>query len=170
MRARLGPGRRKLVGLDSLLSALDPPRSAGGTIVFTNGCYDLLHVGHLELLEAAKALGDVLVVGVNRDASVRRLKGKQRPYVPFEERAALLAGLEAVDWVIGFEEDTPEALVRAIRPDVLVKGDDWPLADVVGRESIEARGGRVVRIPLVEGRSTTRLVARMARPPRDRTP
>jgi D-beta-D-heptose 7-phosphate kinase/D-beta-D-heptose 1-phosphate adenosyltransferase len=144
---------------------LDPVRAAG-TIVFTNGCYDLLHVGHLRLLEAAAVLGDALVVGVNEDASVRRLKGGHRPYVPFDERATLVAALEAVDWVVGFDEDTPEALVRAIRPHVLVKGGDWPLERVAGRETVEASGGRVVRIPLVAGRSTTTLVERVARAPR----
>jgi D-beta-D-heptose 7-phosphate kinase/D-beta-D-heptose 1-phosphate adenosyltransferase len=138
--------------------------------VFTNGCYDLLHVGHLALLESAAALGDVLVVGVNEDAAVVRLKGKNRPYVPFEERAALLAGLEAVDWVIGFEEDTPERLIRDLRPDVLVKGEDWVEGDIVGRDSIERRGGRVVRVPLVAGRSTTALAQRVARGPRVRIP
>jgi D-beta-D-heptose 7-phosphate kinase/D-beta-D-heptose 1-phosphate adenosyltransferase len=164
-----GPSLRKLVDLDPLLSTLEPARARGATIVFTNGCYDLLHVGHLRLLESAAALGDVLVVGINRDASVGRLKGRHRPYVPFEERASLLAALESVDWVIGFDEDTPEALVRAIGPDVLVKGVDWSLEQVAGRETVEARGGRVVRIPLVPGRSTTTLVERVAGPPRDRS-
>jgi len=160
----------KLVELDRLQAALEPLRASGRTIVFTNGCYDLLHVGHLRLLESARALGDALVVGVNRDASVRRLKGKHRPFVPFEERASIVAGLEAVDWVIGFDEDTPETLVRSLRPDVLVKGGDWALESVAGRETIEARGGRVVRVPLVSGRSTTALAERMGRRPREPEP
>ena len=157
----------KLVELDLLRAALGPLRARGGILVFTNGCYDILHVGHLRLLESARALGDALVVGVNRDESVGRLKGMRRPFVPFEERASIVAGLEAVDWVIGFDEDTPEVLVRALRPDVLVKGGDWPLASVAGRETIEALGGRVVRVPLVPGRSTTALAERIARRPRE---
>lgn len=136
-------------------------RSGGGRVVFTNGCFDLLHVGHLDLLERARDLGDLLVVGVNGDASVRRLKGTGRPLVPFEDRARLLAALAVVDVVVGFDDDTPLALVRAVEPDVLVKGGDWSPDRIVGREVVLARGGRVLSLPLVPGRSTSGLLARL---------
>ena len=133
----------------------------GRVAVFTNGCFDLLHVGHLRLLQAAAELGDLLVVGINDDPSVRRLKGAGRPYVALEDRAELLAGLEPVDRVVAFGEDTPLRLIEALNPDVLVKGADWALDRIVGREHVEARGGRVVRLPLEPGRSTTELIARI---------
>ena len=118
-----------------------PPRAAGARIVFTNGCFDLLHPGHVRYLEAARALGDVLVVGLNDDASVRRLKGPGRPILPLAERAEVLAGLAAVDHVSPFAEDTPLALIEALAPDVLVKGADWAADDIVGRDQVLARGG-----------------------------
>src|SRR6185436_15891222 len=129
-------------------------------VVFTNGVFDLLHVGHLDLLEKARALGDALVVGVNSDASVRRLKGKNRPIVPLRERMEMLAGLKPVDFVVPFGEDTPARVIAAIRPAVLVKGADYRADQIVGAETVRSSGGRVVRIPLVAGRSTTRIVAR----------
>ncbi len=127
-------------------------------LVFTNGCFDLLHVGHLRLLQEARALGDALIVAVNSDASVRRLKGAKRPVTRQEERAALLAGLEAVDYVTIFEEDTPLQTVLACRPDILVKGGDYTPETIVGRAEVESWGGRVATIPLVEGRSTTKIL------------
>jgi D-beta-D-heptose 7-phosphate kinase/D-beta-D-heptose 1-phosphate adenosyltransferase len=136
-------------------------RSAGERIVFTNGVYDLLHRGHAEYLEEARALGDRLVVGVNSDASVRRLKGPERPLVPEAERAELLAALACVDLVVIFEDDTPERLIRAVEPDVLVKGADWALEDIVGREFVESRGGRVARIVVREGLSTRAIIGRI---------
>lgn len=145
----------------ALSAVLGPVRAAGRTVVFTNGCYDLLHAGHLSLLESAAMQGDVLIVGLNDDGSVRRLKGSSRPFVPFPERAELLSGLEVVDWIVGFAEETPARLIEAVQPDVLVKGGDWSSAAVVGRELVEARGGRVVRIPLLEGRSTTAIAERI---------
>ncbi len=151
----------KVVPREAIRATLDAERRNGRTVVFTNGCYDLVHAGHLHLLEAAAALGDVLVVGINTDSSVRRLKGPARPILPFKERARLLAGLEVVDWVVGFEEDTPEALIREIAPDVLVKGGDWTPDRIVGRDLVEARGGRVVSVPLEAGSSTSALVARI---------
>lgn len=133
-----------------------------GPVVFTNGVFDLLHVGHVALLEAARAEGAALVVGVNDDASARRLgKGPGRPVVPGAERARLVAALQAVDCVVLFPEDTPAELVRALRPDVLVKGADYARADIVGADAVEGWGGRVVRVPLVAGHSTTELVARL---------
>ena len=130
-----------------------------GRVVFTNGVFDLLHAGHVALLEAARAEGDVLVVGVNSDASVRRLgKGPDRPLVPEGERARVLAALAAVDCVVLFDEDTPLALIRRLRPDVLVKGADYAREAIVGAAEVEGWGGRVVRVPLVEGKSTTALL------------
>ncbi|MGH7537612.1 MAG: adenylyltransferase/cytidyltransferase family protein [Gemmatimonadales bacterium] len=133
-----------------------------GPVVFTNGVFDLLHVGHVGLLEGARELGAALVVGVNSDAGVRRLgKGPGRPFVPEAERARLLAALACVDCVVLFEEDTPLALIRALRPDVLVKGADYEPSAIVGATEVEGWGGRVVRIPLVPNRSTTDLVHRL---------
>lgn len=136
-------------------------RSEGRTVVFTNGCFDLLHVGHLSLLEAARALGDVLVVGINADSSVRRLKGPGRPVVPEAERAEVLLALECVDRVAIYAEDTPLAVITALGPDVLVKGADWAEDEIVGRDEVVGGGGRVVRVPIVPGRSTSDLLARI---------
>ncbi len=136
-----------------------------GRVVFTNGVFDLLHPGHVELLEAARREGDALVVGVNTDASVRRLgKGVDRPLAAEDARARVLAGLAAVDCVVLFDEDTPLELIRALEPDVLVKGADYPLDRIVGADWVEARGGRVVRVPVLPGFSTTALVERLRAP------
>ena len=133
-----------------------------GPVVFTNGVFDLLHVGHVALLEAARAEGGALVVGVNSDASVRRLgKGTDRPVVPGQERARLLAALACVDCVVLFDEETPLALIQRLRPDVLVKGADYARRAIVGADQVEGWGGRVVRVPLVKGASTTQLLARL---------
>lgn len=161
MRPPHGSADAKVLAVADLLRALTLERQRGSTVVFTNGCYDLLHIGHLRLLESAAGLGDLLVVGLNDDESVRRLKGPGRPFVPFGERASLLAGLEVVDWVVGFHEDTPGVIIDAILPDVLVKGGDWGVDRIVGRETVERRGGRVLSLPLVPGRSTTSLVERV---------
>lgn len=135
-----------------------------GRVVFTNGVFDLLHAGHVALLEAARAEGDVLVVGVNSDASVRWLgKGPDRPLVAEGERARVLAALAAVDCVVLFAEDTPLALIRRLRPDVLVKGAEYARAAIVGADEVEGWGGRVVRVPLVEGKSTTELLRKLRR-------
>jgi D-beta-D-heptose 7-phosphate kinase/D-beta-D-heptose 1-phosphate adenosyltransferase len=136
-------------------------RAAGERIVFTNGVFDLLHRGHVEYLEEARALGDRLVVGVNADDSVRRLKGPERPLVPEDERRELVAALACVDLAVLFVEDTPERLIRAVGPDVLAKGGDWSVDRIVGREFVEARGGRVVSVPLRPGLSTSSLVERI---------
>ncbi len=133
-----------------------------GPVVFTNGVFDLLHVGHVALLEAARAEGGALVVGVNSDASARRLgKGTDRPLVSGQERARLLAALACVDCVVLFDEETPLALIKRLRPDVLVKGADYARAAIVGADQVEGWGGRVVRVPLVPGASTTALLARV---------
>ncbi|HVO12576.1 MAG TPA: D-glycero-beta-D-manno-heptose 1-phosphate adenylyltransferase [Vicinamibacteria bacterium] len=136
-------------------------RTQGRTLVMTNGCFDLLHPGHLALLEAARQAGDVLVVALNSDASVRRLKGEGRPLVPQAERAEVLLALEPVDAVVIYEEDTPIELVRVLRPEVLVKGADWAQERIVGRAEVEADGGRVLRVELLPGRSTSSILQRM---------
>lgn len=139
-------------------------REAGLAAVMTNGCFDLLHPGHVSLLEAARAEGDLLVVALNSDASVRALKGEGRPLVPAAERAEILLALVAVDRVVVYDEETPIEVVRALLPDVLVKGADWALDDIVGRAEVEAAGGRVVRVELVPGRSTSSIVETIRRP------
>lgn len=134
----------------------------GRTVVFTNGVFDILHPGHVRYLADARALGDALIVGVNADASVRRLsKGPERPIHPEQERAEVLAALACVDAVVIFGEDTPHAVIAAVQPDVLVKGADWAADAIVGRDVVEARGGRVVRIPLAPGYSTTAILNRL---------
>ena len=138
-------------------------RARGETIVFTNGVFDLLHPGHVKYLQDARSLGDVLIVGLNSDASVRRNKGPSRPITPEPERAEMLAALAAVDAVVIFDEDTPAEIIRAVQPDILVKGADWAADQIVGRDTVEARGGRVVRIPLEQGYSTTAIVERVRR-------
>jgi D-beta-D-heptose 7-phosphate kinase/D-beta-D-heptose 1-phosphate adenosyltransferase len=144
--------------IDELLHALEPIRRAGREIVFTNGCFDILHAGHVRYLQAARRLGQVLVVGLNDDASVKRLKGPERPLNAQDDRAELLASLSCVDFVVLFGEDTPYELISQVRPDVLVKGEDWRDKGVVGSEIVEGAGGRVVLVPMLEGRSTTGLV------------
>lgn len=136
--------------------------SQPGSVVFTNGVFDLLHVGHVTLLEQARALGTGLIVGVNSDASVRRLnKGVERPLVPAHDRARVVAALASVDCVVVFDEDTPLELIRALKPDVLVKGADYEKSQIVGATDVEGWGGRVVRVPLVPNQSTSDLVRRL---------
>ena len=132
-------------------------------LVFTNGCFDIIHRGHTDLFEAARGLGDMLVVAINSDASIARLKGSRRPIVKQEDRAAVLAALEAVDYVTIFDEDTPAEIIDLLKPDVLVKGADYGIDQIVGRERVEADGGEVVRFPLRNGFSTGQLLRRIAR-------
>jgi len=156
---------QKIVTREHLAARLPALRAGGATIVFTNGCFDLMHVGHTRYLQAAKALGDVLVVGVNTDASVRSLdKAPDRPIVPEAQRAEVLAALACVDFVVLFPEPDPHALIAALQPDVLVKGGDWALDRIVGRDIVEARGGVVKTVPLVPGLSTTALIHRIRAP------
>ena len=138
-------------------------RAEGRTVVFTNGVFDLVHLGHVRYLAAARALGDALIVGLNGDASVRRNKGPERPITPQAERAEILLALFSVDAVVVFDEDTPAEIITALQPDVLVKGADWAEDRIVGRDTVEARNGRVVRIPLENGHSTTSIVERVRR-------
>jgi len=136
-------------------------RASGRRIVFTNGVFDLLHPGHVRYLQAARAHGDVLIVGLNSDASVRRNKGPERPINPEHERAEVLAALACVDAVSIFDDDTPADIIRRVQPDILVKGADWPADQIVGRDTVEARGGRVVLEPVEQGYSTTSLITRI---------
>jgi rfaE bifunctional protein nucleotidyltransferase chain/domain len=147
--------------LPELLAERAEWKAAGRAVVFTNGCFDLLHPGHVALFEAARSQGDLLVVGLNSDRSVRALKGEGRPLVTETERAETIAALEAVDRVVVYDEDTPRDVITALAPDVLVKGADWALDAIVGREEVEAGGGRVVRVELLPGRSTTSMVSRI---------
>ena len=137
----------------------DAQRSAGRTVVFTNGCFDVLHAGHVRYLDWARAQGDSLILGLNSDESVRELKGAPRPYVPLEDRATILAALRSVDVVVGFGERTPEVLLERIRPDVHVKSAQYRIEDLPERTVVEAHGGRIVLAPHLDGRSTTDLVA-----------
>jgi D-glycero-beta-D-manno-heptose 1-phosphate adenylyltransferase len=152
----------KIVTREQLVEQLQPLRATGARIVFTNGCFDLMHIGHTRYLQAARALGNLLVVGVNSDDSVRSLeKAPDRPIVPEAQRAEVLAALGCVDFVVLFSEPDPKALITAVQPDVLVKGGDWPLDRIIGRDVVEARGGMVRTIPLVPGFSTTALIHRI---------
>ncbi len=150
-----------VLSIEEAASWVAAQRAAGRAVVFTNGVFDLVHPGHVTYLAAARAEGDVLIVAVNSDRSVRANKGPSRPILPEHERAELLGALAVVDAVVIFDDETPDAIVKALQPDVLVKGADWAHDAIVGRETVEARGGRVVRIEMVPGYSTSRIVARM---------
>jgi len=167
-RDRPGYGRvtasqapRRLLDWQDAAAEAQRVRADAGTVVFTNGVFDLLHPGHVRYLQEARALGDLLIVGLNSDASVRGIKGPDRPINPERERAEVLLALACVDGVVIFEEETPHAIISTIQPDVLVKGADWGPDDIVGRDVVEARGGRVVRIDLAPGYSTTELIRRI---------
>jgi rfaE bifunctional protein nucleotidyltransferase chain/domain len=146
---------KTIAELAPLLSLL---RATGQKIVFTNGCFDLIHPGHTRYLATAHALGDILVVAVNSDASVRSIKGEKRPINSQQDRAETLAALESVNFVTIFDEPDPYKVISALQPDVLVKGGDWPVEKIIGRDVVEARGGRVVNVPFVEGASTTGII------------
>jgi D-beta-D-heptose 7-phosphate kinase/D-beta-D-heptose 1-phosphate adenosyltransferase len=149
---------RKLHERQALARLLAGRRTKGETVVFTNGCFDLLHVGHVKYLQAARQLGDLLVLGLNSDASIRRLKGPKRPLIDQDERAHILAALDCIDFVVIFDEDTPLDLITALRPDILVKGADYTPEGVVGKDLVESWGGRVELIDLVDGRSTSSII------------
>jgi rfaE bifunctional protein nucleotidyltransferase chain/domain len=151
----------QVVSEEILIEHVAAARRAGRRIAFTNGCFDLLHPGHIRTLEQARSLGDLLVVAVNSDRSVREMKGAGRPLVPEGERAEVLAALEAVDWVVIFDDPTPRRLIARLVPEVLVKGGDWGEDEIVGREEVEAAGGRVVRVPLEPGLSTSEMIDRI---------
>ena len=164
-----GADAARVLSLPDAVSLIDRLRRSGAVIVFTNGVFDLLHPGHVRYLRQARALGDALVIGLNSDASVRRNKGSDRPITPENERAEILAALDCVDAVVIFDEDTPAEIIRACQPDVLVKGADWPADQIVGRDTVEARGGRVVRVTVEPGHSTSRLIDRIRQEGRERT-
>ena len=151
----------RILTLEQAILRFAREKRNGRTLVFTNGCFDLLHPGHIQSLEQARALGDELLVAINSDASVKTLKGVGRPIMPELERAEVLAALDAVDAVIIFDELTPQRVIAALLPDVLVKGGDWPGNQIVGREEVEAAGGRVVSVPVVPGYSTTEILQKI---------
>jgi D-beta-D-heptose 7-phosphate kinase/D-beta-D-heptose 1-phosphate adenosyltransferase len=150
--------RGKITTVTDLSKRIDRARRAGEVVVFTNGCFDLLHIGHIRSLEQARSLGDRLIVAVNFDTSVRRAKGPDRPILPASERMELVAALGCVDWVVGFRADTPIRLIEKLRPDILAKGGDWTLDTIVGRDEVESWGGRVVRLNVIPGARTSDLI------------
>ena len=152
--------RNKVVTRDEAARSVRAAQRRGECVVFTNGCFDLIHLGHVRSLEEARGLGDRLVVGLNGDASVRRLKGAGRPVIPGRQRAEVLAGLESVEWVVVFRGATPLGLIQALRPDVLAKGGDWSLDQIVGRREVESWGGRVVRLRELPGLHTSTILER----------
>jgi len=153
--------RDKILNRASMLAERENLRVAGRALVFTNGCFDILHPGHVRYLAEARALGDRLVVAVNSDATVSALKGESRPLAPLAERMEILAALDVVDYVVSFDEPTPAAIIDALVPDVLVKGGDWTTDNIVGRETVENAGGRVLSLPFAPGYSTTGLIDRI---------
>lgn len=153
----------KIKTVPQLKKIISRLRKAGKSIVFTNGCFDLVHYGHVSCLEKAKAKGDVLIVALNSDASVKRLKGKNRPVVCQKFRAAVIAALGSVDFVVIFDEDTPYTVISVLQPDVLVKGGDWKVRDIAGSDIVLARGGKVMSIRYVPGFSTTNLIKKIAK-------
>ena len=150
----------KVVSLNEVLKELEPFRGKK-KIVFTNGCFDILHAGHVHYLNECKKLGDILIVGINSDSSIRRLKGEKRPILPLELRAYTLSNLCSVDYVVPFEEDTPYNLIKEIKPDILVKGGDWKPERIVGREIVESYGGKVITIPFKFDISTSKIIGRI---------
>jgi D-beta-D-heptose 7-phosphate kinase/D-beta-D-heptose 1-phosphate adenosyltransferase len=159
---RQSTGASKIAVLESARILVKSWQSSGQKVVFTNGCYDILHPGHIHLLHQSRDMGDRLIVGLNTDTSVRRLKGNTRPILAERDRAAIVSALGCVDMVVLFDEDTPLELIQAIKPDILVKGDDYRVDQVVGREAVESFGGRVCLVPLLQGYSTTQIAEKIA--------
>ena len=155
--------RRKIRSLPALARIVRAARHAGRIVVFTNGCFDLLHAGHVTLLQRAKRCGDLLIVGLNSDRSVQAIKGPRRPIVAQQDRALVLAALESVDYVTLFDEPTPQRVIATLRPQVLVKGADWAAGQIVGSDLVRRAHGRIVRLPLLKGYSTSRLIERIKR-------
>ncbi len=152
-----------LITLKDLTPLLEKTRRDNGKVVFTNGCFDILHAGHTRYLEEARAFGDILVVGLNSDKSIKSIKGNKRPIVEEAQRAEVLAALRSVDYVVLFDEDTPARLIETVKPDILVKGEDWSEDEITGKDFVEACGGRVARVPLAKGISTTAIVEKIKR-------
>ncbi len=153
----------KIKTVQELRPLLEILRAAGKKIVFTNGCFDIIHTGHTRYLATARSFGDVLIVAANSDSSVRVIKGEKRPVNPQAERAEVLAALESVDFVTIFDEPDPYRVIAELQPDVLVKGGDWPIEKIIGRDIVEARGGRVINVPYVEGSSTTGIIEKIVK-------
>ena len=149
---------KKIKNIKAMKSIVARLRARRKKVVFTNGCFDILHVGHIHYLRKAKSLGDILVVGLNTDRSVKEIKGEKRPIVPQKDRAEVLAALEFVDYVVLFDEPDPFSLIQKVKPTILVKGADWPKDKIIGRDVVEKVGGRVVRIPLIPGASSTGVI------------
>ncbi|MEM9660347.1 MAG: D-glycero-beta-D-manno-heptose 1-phosphate adenylyltransferase, partial [Planctomycetota bacterium] len=158
---RRGQGGRGLVSPDELKALIDEAHTRGERVIMTNGCFDILHVGHVAYLEEAKSLGDRLIVAVNDDDSVKRLKGESRPINALEDRMLVLAGLASVDWVVAFSDDTPAALIELLLPDVLVKGGDYAIDEIAGGRAVLANGGEVRVLSFRNGHSTSRIIERM---------
>lgn len=154
-------GKKKILTLPALKRVIATLNRKKKVIVFTNGCFDIIHVGHVRYLSKAKSLGDILVVGLNSDVSTKKLKGLSRPIMPEGERAEILSALEAVDYVVVFKDPTPIRLIEGIEPDVLVKGADWSGSEIVGSDIVIKRGGKVVRVRLAKGRSTTNIIEKI---------
>ena len=152
---------KKIKNINAIKSIVARLKIRRKKVVFTNGCFDILHVGHIRYLRKARSLGDILVVGLNTDRSVRQIKGEKRPIVPQGERAEVLAALEFVDYVVLFDEPDPFVLIEKVKPTILVKGADWPKDKIIGRNVVEKAGGRVVRIPLVRGASSTGVIKKI---------
>ena len=152
---------KKIKNIKAIKSIVARLKTRRKKVVFTNGCFDILHVGHIRYLRKARSLGDILVVGLNTDRSVRQIKGEKRPIVPQGERAEVLAALEFVDYVVLFDEPDPFVLIGKVKPTILVKGADWPKDKIIGRDVVEKAGGRVVRIPLVRGASSTGVIKKI---------
>jgi D-beta-D-heptose 7-phosphate kinase/D-beta-D-heptose 1-phosphate adenosyltransferase len=153
----------KVQALTDLVRIRARLRREGQTVVFTNGCFDLIHGGHIALFKKAKSRGDILIVALNSDASIRKLKGPSRPVFPLAERFEVLAAVEDVDYLTSFSEETPRAIIAALLPDILIKGGDWGADEIVGRKEVEAAGGRVVRMPYLEGHSSTNIIHKILR-------
>src|SRR5262245_58681519 len=155
------PSMARILSLDELCAEREELKHRRKRVVFTNGCFDLLHPGHVRYLEQARALGDCLILALNSDRSVRELKGEKRPILNETERAEVMAALRCVDYVMIFDDPTPQRIIAGLSPDILVKGGDWPLDAIVGREDVEAAGGRVLSLPFVQGSSTTDVIDRI---------
>ncbi|OGS43364.1 MAG: hypothetical protein A2539_03645 [Elusimicrobia bacterium RIFOXYD2_FULL_34_15] len=147
----------KIKSTDQISKIIIKIKKSGKKVVFTNGCFDILHIGHIKLLEKAKSFGDILILGLNSDSSVRKIKGNSRPIIPEKERAEILASLCMIDYIVKFSEPTPHNLIKKIKPDILVKGSDWKNGEIVGSEFVK----KIVRIPLVKGHSTTKIIERL---------
>lgn len=151
----------KIVVFPKLRTVVSKLKAKNKKIVFTNGCFDLIHAGHVKYLEKAKSFGDILIVGINSDSSMKKIKGSKRPIIAQGDRARIIAGLESVDYVSIFDETTPLRLIKAVKPDILVKGADWNLNKIVGADYIKSYGGKAVSIPLVKGRSTSDMIRKI---------